>query len=84
MPINTAPATAAVLYTGLEPRNGIDTTRPTHNNTLRITAEPMPAVASAKPASAFFTPELVMRRKPSALLAALPAGKMLPSARVLS
>ena len=48
------------------------------------TAEPTPAVAKANAASGPLTPHIVMRRYPSAVLAALPPGTMFPSALVLS
>ena len=52
--------------------------------TLSISAEPIPAVARANPASGPVTPHVVSRRYPRAELAALPPGIMLPSAFVLS
>ena len=50
---------------------------------MSTTAEPMPAVARANPASGPLIPESVSRRYPSADPAALPPGTMLPSAFVL-
>ena len=51
---------------------------------LRTTAEPIPAVASAKPASGPLMPESVSSRYPRAELAAFPPGTMFDNDLVLS
>src|SRR3712207_7592028 len=43
---SSAPAMAAVPYSGLKPRSGIDTTRPIQSSTLSTTAEPRLCVRS--------------------------------------
>ncbi len=60
--ITTTPATAAMAYNPLAPRIGIEISRANHNITLSTTAEPIPAVAMANPASAPRTPDSVSRR----------------------
>ena len=77
------PSSAAVTYSGLTPRNGIDTSSAVQKMRLSTTADPSPAVARAKPASAPRTPDSVSRRYPSAEPAALPPGTMFDSAFVL-
>ncbi len=78
------PNSAARAYPSLTPRNGIDMVNPVQKTMLSTTAEPMPAVASAKPASGPLIPDRVRRRYPSAELAAFPPGTMFDSALVLS
>ena len=56
------PASAAVTYSGLTPRSGIDTSRAIQKMRLSTTAEPSPAVARAKPASGPLTPDSVISR----------------------
>ena len=56
------PTTAASPYSGLTPRIGIETTSPSQKMMFSTTAEPMPAVASANPASGPLIPESVSRR----------------------
>ncbi len=56
------PRSAAVTYSGLTPRSGIDTSSAVQKMRLRTTAEPSPAVARAKPASAPLTPDSVSSR----------------------
>ena len=56
------PATAARPYAGFTPRNGTDMTRPIQKMTFNTTADPIPAVASANPASGPLTPDNVSRR----------------------
>ena len=60
--ITTMPARAATTYSPLAPRIGIEISRANHSMTLSTTAEPMPAVAMANPASAPRTPESVSSR----------------------
>ena len=56
-PMRNTPITAAVTYSGLKPRSGMEMRRPTQRMMFRSTADPRPAVASANPASAPRTPE---------------------------
>jgi hypothetical protein len=80
----TIPATAAVPYSGFTPRNGTDTISAVQKMMLSTTADPMPAVANAKPASGPLIPDRVSSRYPSAELAALPPGTTFASAFVAS
>ena len=84
IPMMMMPATAARLYASLTPRNGTDMISPVQKMMLSTTAEPMPAIASANPASGPLTPDNVSSRYPRAELAALPPGTMFDSAFVLS
>ena len=77
------PARAAVTYSGLTPRRGIDTSSAVQKIRLSTTADPRPAVASANPAFGPLTPDSVISRYPRAEPAALPPGTMLDSALVL-
>ena len=58
----TTPARAAVTYSGLTPRSGIETSRAIQKMRLSTTAEPSPAVARANPASGPLTPDSVSSR----------------------
>ena len=82
--MNKTPTNAAVPYTALTPRVGMEMRRPNHKMRFNMTAEPMPAVAKANAASGPGTPLIRISRYPSAELAALPPGTTLPSAFVLS
>ena len=79
----STPAIAALTYALFNPLSGIDTIRPIQKMMLSTTAEPSPAVPSAKPASGPGTPDSVINRYPIAELAALPPGITPPSALVL-
>ena len=57
---------------------------PVQKMMFSTTADPMPAVARANPASGPLIPDSVSSRYPSAELAALPPGTMFDSALVLS
>ena len=84
MPMMITPTMAAMPYSGLTPRIGIEMTSPSQNRMFSTTADPIPAVASANPASGPVTPDSVSSRYPSADPAALPPGTMFDSALVLS
>ena len=59
---STAPTRATVTYTLLKPWSGIEITSATQSIAFRTTAEPIPWVASAKPASVPLTPFRVKSR----------------------
>ena len=67
----------------MTPYIGIETISANQKIRLSTTAEPMPAVPRAKPASAPLIPDSVIRRYPSAEPAALPPGTTFDSALVL-
>ena len=60
--ITMTPTKAAEPYAAFTPRPGIDAIKPTHKMRFNTTAEPRPAVASAKPASGPDTPDNVSMR----------------------
>ncbi len=57
-----SPARAAVTYSGLTPRNGIDTSSAVQKSRFSTTADASPAVARANPASGPLAPDSVIRR----------------------